>query len=136
MTTFENYKRAVVWMRRNLTELAKMPEHKLIQDAVLQSFEVTFNISEEILRRAYVSSGEDEAAAYLSVRELIYRANASFPCNMHWLEYGLALESAHKQYLETADVNLGQEMQVLLVRYTEELERFALSLERKMVAGV
>ena len=135
MTTVDNYKRAVAWMRRNLSELAQSPDGKLIQDAVLQSFEVTFNISEEILRRAYEDINEDDLAGYVSVRELIYRAPFSFPSNMHWLEYGFALESARQQFLEKADVNFNDEMRSLLTRYTEELELFAVSLERKMVAG-
>ena len=137
MIDIENYGRSIAWMTRNLIALERSPDDKFIHDAVMQSFEVTFNITEEVLRKAFVAFDNDKAARYLSFREIVRLANdegLGFTSNLHWLEYGTALETIRERFLETADLNIHAEFRSLLTRYVDELASFKSVLERKLVA--
>ena len=137
MIDIDNYRRSIAWMKRNLLALEQSPDDKIIQDATLQSFEVTFNLSEEVLRNAFLSLRMDREAAYLSFREVIYRADdegVGFTSNKHWLEYGMALESIRATFFVAAELNLDAAFRSLLTRYVAELESFTIALERKLAA--
>ncbi len=135
MIDIDNYRRSIAWMKRNLLALEQSPDDKIIQDATLQSFEVTFNLSEETLRKAVRSLETDDASTYLSFREVIYRADdegLGFTANKHWLEYGLALESIRETFFVNAELEIDATCRLLLTRYVKELESFAIVLERKL----
>ncbi|WP_419804779.1 nucleotidyltransferase substrate binding protein [Terriglobus sp.] len=136
MIDIDNYGRSVAWMKRNLIALEQSPEDKALHYAVLQSFEVTFNLSEEVLRRAFIALETEEGAAYLSFREVIYRANDEglvFTTIRHWLEYGSTLEAIKETFFESAALDIGVALRSLLTRYVEELERFTSALKGKLV---
>lgn len=134
MIDIDNYKRAIQWLRRGLAELDREPGDPAIQASVLQSFEVTHNLSESLLRQAYVSLGEDSEAAYLSARELIWRASEegiAFPSCKQWLEYGLALESMREAMMLSLPQSIENAPQ-LLSRFAQDLESLAHCLEKRL----
>lgn len=137
MIDIDNYGRSIAWMKRNLFALEQSPDDKIFQDATLQSFEVTFNLSEEVLRRALVSLEADDASTFLSFREVTCRADdegIGFTSNKHWLEYGTALESIREKFFVAAELDIDVTFRSLLTRYIAELESFAVALERKLAA--
>lgn len=134
MIDIDNYKRAIQWLRRGLAELDRKPDDSIVQASVLQSFEVTYNLSESLLRQAYVSFDEDPEAAHLSARELIWRANGEgfvFPSCKQWLEYGLALESMREAMMLSQPQSI-EDVPQLLCRFAQELDSFERSLEKRL----
>ncbi len=137
MIDIDNYKRAIRWLRRGLAELDRQPGDPTVQASVLQSFEVTQNLSESALRQAYVSLGKDREATYLSVRELIWRASEEgivFPSCKQWLEYGLALESMREAMMLSLPQSIENAPQ-LLSRFAQDLESFAHCLEKRLATN-
>lgn len=138
MIDIENYKRAIVWLRRGLNELQQEPENDAVGFDVLHRFEVTHNVSEAILREAYDSLAVDEQAPYISVRALLSRsAEEGFivPSARQWLQYALLLETTKEAWFGTAKVNLEAILPVL-PRYADELDAFAGSLQKRMASLV
>lgn len=136
MIDTENYKAAIAWLRHNLAALQAAPDDPAVQFALLQSFEVTYNLSEAILRQAYVSLGIDDYAAHVSLRELIWRASEEglvLSCRKDWLHYGLALETMSESINLSVPENSIDSVQ-LLSRFAEELDKFARCLERRLVS--
>ena len=132
MIDIENYKRATAWLRRSLNELQQEPENHTIRLGILHRFEVTHNISEALLREAYVLLDVDEQPN-LSLRELLSRAaeeGIRLSTPMQWLQYGIILESTKQAWFETATLNL-ETILPILPRYADELDAFAESLERR-----
>ena len=134
MIDIENYGRAIAWLRRSLIELRQEPESDIIRLGILHRFEVTHNISEALLREAYVSLDVDEQAPILSLRELLRRASEEgihLPAPARWLRYGLILESTKQGWIETATFDL-EAILPILPRYADELDAFAKSLKQRM----
>lgn len=137
MMNIDDYKQAIAWLRKNLAELERNPDDPSVQYAVLHTFEVTHNLSEAVLREAYVSLGVDEYAAYLSLRELIYRASEEgmvLSSSKAWLEHGLALERMREAFCLCAQESAVDAMQ-RLSQYADELELFARSVEGRLVSN-
>jgi hypothetical protein len=137
MMDIENYKQAIAWLRGNLAELQSTPGDPCVQLAVLHSFEVTYNLSEAILREAYVALGTDEYAAYVSLRELIWRASEDgirLSSRKHWMRYGLALETMTEGFSLSADSSIADAGE-LLSRFADELESFANCVQRRLVSN-
>jgi hypothetical protein len=137
MMAIDDYKGAVAWLRLTLKEFQVRPDDPMMQYALLQSFEVTHNLSEAVLREIYVSLGTDEYATYLSLRELIWRANSEgivFPCRKDWLEYGLALEKMRETLSVSAIGNRGDLVE-MLSRFGDDLESFANRVQRRLVSN-
>ena len=137
MMDLNNYKGAVTWLRGNLAEFQARPSDPTVQFALLQSFEVTHNLSEAILRGAYVSLGVDEYAPYLSLRELIWRAGEEgfvLSTRKDWLQYGLALETMREALNLSATGGIGDAAQ-LLSRFADDLEVFSRCLDRRLVSN-
>jgi hypothetical protein len=133
----DNYKGAVAWLRLSLAEFQKQPDDPMVQFALLQSFEVTHNLSEAILRGAYVSLGIDEHAPYISLRELIWRAGEEgfvLSSRKDWLQYGLALETMKENLCLTAGSDPGAVAQ-LISRFADELETFTRCLDKRLVSN-
>ncbi len=136
MIDIENYKRAIAWLRRSLNEHQQDPSNYALQLGILHRFEVTHNISEALLREAYIGLGVDAQAPYVSIRALISRAREEgfiLSSPMHWLRYALLLESTKLAWLENATVNLDPVLPVL-AHYAAELESFAESLQKRTAA--
>jgi len=136
MIDVDNYRRAVEWFRRGLFELSNDPSNPVVRLSVLPSFEVAFNISETLLRKAYVSLGSDEDATWVSARELILRASDEglvLSSPKRWMHYGLVLETMRESCLESPDetVEISTE---LLSSFALELEAFAHVLEMRRSA--
>jgi hypothetical protein len=134
MMDIENYKGAVAWLRSNLEYLRKSPSDPVVQFALLQSFEVTHNLSEAVLREMYVSLGVDEFADYLSLRELIWRAGEEgivLSCRKDWMEYGSALERMRDTLSLSANGTIA-DADKLLSRFADDLESFARCVERRL----
>ena len=136
MIEIDNYKRSLEWLQRSIDRLQSHIDDPVSRLSALKSFEVVFNTSEEMLRRAFDEVGGDKLSPYLSVRELIYRAadeGLKFPLNKHWLEYSTALETVLERFSSTADVHLGTELPGMLLRLVTELHVFAVSVEQRVV---
>ena len=134
MMDIQNYKGVVAWLRSNLAEFRTRPEDPVVHYALLQSFEVTHNLSEAVLREAYVLRGTDEYAPYLSLRELIWRASEEgivLSSRKDWLQYGIALESM-KEALSLSATRSAAEVDQLLSRFADDLETFVHCLERRL----
>ena len=136
MIDIDNYKRAIEWLRRGIPELSANPKSLAIRLGVLQSFEVTYNISEGLLREAFASLDDQEDANFLSTREVILRAahdGLRLSTVKQWMHYGFVLESVREScmYLteETYELDPG-----LLLRFADELESFAHCLEARGMA--
>ena len=137
MMNIDNYKQAIAWLHGNLAELQITPEDPCVQLAVLQSFEVTYNLSEAILREAYVALGTDEYAAYLSLRELIWRASEDglrLSSRRNWMQYGLVLETMREGFSLSADSSIADAGE-FLSRFADELESFANCIQRRLVSN-
>ena len=109
MIDIDNYKRAIQWLHRDLVHVQQGMSEKSVEMGVLHAFEVTHNVSEAILREAYVALGVDEQAPYLSTRELFRRAaeeGIRLSTPKRWLEYSLILESIKEAWLQSATLNL------------------------------
>ena len=133
MIDVENYKRAIAWLRRSILQLEREPQDELALLDIRHRLQVTFNISEELLRRAYtaVATG-DEIAVWVSGRELFRRADDEglvLSNKRNWLEYGLLLEELDDNFLESASLRLTPDMLPLLQRFAGELDSFAVTLE-------
>ena len=134
MIDIDNYKRSIAWLRSSLNEHNHRSEEQMFQLGVLHCFEVTHNISEAILREAYVSLAVDEQALYLSIRELIRRAaeeGVRLSSPSQWLEYAIVLESTKQGWYETATVDLDAILSIL-PHYADDLDAFATSLQQRM----
>ena len=134
MIDIENYKRAIAWLRRSLNELQQDPENHAIQLSILHRFEVTHNISEALLREAYVLLGTDQQAPYISLRAILSRAaedGIRLSSPTQWLQYALVLEAAKQAWFETATVNV-EFILPLFPRYADELDAFAQSVQQRL----
>jgi hypothetical protein len=134
MIDLENYKRSIDWLDRGITELTRNPADEKIQDSVLLSFEVTYNLTESTLRRALQMTSDDQEAAYLSSCELMRYAvdyGITLTSGEQWLRYGLALEEVknHQEYSSQVDTSL-------LHQYVTELRAFSERLGKGPVALV
>jgi hypothetical protein len=137
MMNIDNYKGAVAWLRRSLAEFQTRSGDPMVQYALLQSFEVTHNLSEAILREAYVSLDIDEYAPYISLRELIWRAGEEgivLCSRKDWLQYGLALETMREELDLTAGSDVGAVAQ-LISRFADELDSFARCLDKRLISN-
>ena len=137
MIDIDNYKRAIDWLQRGLAELQRIPESPVLQLNVLHAFEVTHNLSESLLRHSYVALSDDKDAAFLSTRELIWRASEEglvLSSRKQWLHYGLALESMREacMYSLEGDPETASE---LLSHFAQDLQTFADSLEKRLAAN-
>jgi hypothetical protein len=136
MIDIDNYKRAIEWLRRGISELNNDPASPTLRLGILHSFEVTYNLSESILRQAYVSLGSEENAAYISARELILHASDEglvLSSPKRWMHYGFVLESMREACMDSVDetVVMSQE---LLLEFAQELEAFAHSMKTRGLA--
>ncbi len=137
MIDINNYKRAIQWLRRGLTQLEREPENPAFQLSVLQSFEVTYNLSESLLRQAHVALSDNKDAAYLSTRELLRQAGEDglvLSSPRQWLHYGLVLESMREACMFALEANVEQPSQ-LVSRFAQDLESFAMNLEKRLAAN-
>ena len=137
MIDIDNYKHAIEWLRSGLAEWNRERQNSAVRLSVLQSFAVTYNISESILRQAYVSLDIEENAAYLSTRELIRRAaeeGLMLSSSKEWMRYGLALESMREASISWSDDGL-ENMLPVLSPFVLDLEAFALCLEQRLVTN-
>ncbi len=137
MIDIDNYKHAIKWLRRGLAERDREPQNSAVRLSVLQSFEVTYNLSESILRQAYGSLHIEENAAYLSTREIFRRAEEEglmLSSSKQWMRYGLALESMREASISSSEDGL-EDMQQVLSRFALDLETFALCLEQRLVTN-
>ena len=134
MIDIENYKRAIAWLRRGLNELQQDPDNNGIQLSILHQFEVTHNISEALLREAYVLLGTDEQAPYVSLRALLSRAaedGIRLSSPTQWLQYALVLETAKQMWFDTATADF-ESILPLLPRFADELDAFAQSVQQRL----
>ena len=137
MIDIENYQRAIAWLRRSLNELQQEPEKfDAIRISILHRFEVTHNISEALLREAYVLLAVDEQAGTISLRELLRRAaeeGIRLSSPTQWLQYAILLESTKQAWFETATVNI-EAILPILPGYADELDAFAVALKKRMAS--
>ena len=135
MIDIDIYKHAIAWLRHGIAELDREPENSTVLLSVMQSFEVTYNLSESILRQAYVLLDIEENAAYLSTRELLRRGGEEgfmLSSSKEWMRYGLVLETMRETSISLGEDGF-EEMLRVLSRFVQELEAFALCLEEKLV---
>ena len=132
MIDIDNYKRAIQWLERAVAELALEPNNEAVHDSVLLSFEVTYNVSETVLREALSEVAASLNTAKLSSRELMRYANDEglfFSSGESWLRYGIALECANNTH---GDSFLEYVVPVL-PQYLRELNAFFDRLEERLV---
>lgn len=137
MIDVENYNRAIQWLQRSLAELSHTPDNPVVQLGALHCIEVTYNISERILREVYVLLGNDEQTPYISARELVRRAGEDglvLSTPKQWMQYGFALEAMR----ETCMLSLAaspEELANLGAQLIEELRSFARCLDVRLAAS-
>jgi hypothetical protein len=134
MIDIENYKRAIQWLERGIAEQTNKPNDETVQDSVMLSFEVTYNLSESILRQALNELMEGQSLAYLSSRELMHYASdegLALSSAENWLRYGIALEETNRTQGEEFLAHLAP----LVPQYVKDLEAFSHRLERRLVSG-
>jgi hypothetical protein len=133
MIEVANYKRAIAWLERNMTEQARNPKDAMLRDGLTHSFEVTYNVTESTLRQALSEITGDASVTLLSSRDLMrYAADEGLAvCSAEaWLRYGIALEEVN----ETLGDSAPEKLLPLLPRYIEELHAFAIRLEERLVS--
>jgi hypothetical protein len=131
MIDIDNYRRAIEWLRRGVKELSQDPENRFIKLGVLHSFEVTYNISEGILRQAYVLLADDDDAPYVSARELILRAHdegLALSSPKRWMHDGFVIETMRESCLQSPQESFDLPLELVL-SFALELEAFAQTLE-------
>ena len=136
MIDIDNYKRAIEWLKRGVGELSADPANLAVRLGVLQSFEVTYNISESLLRQAFASLGDQEDATFISTREVILRAaheGLALSTARQWMHYGFVLESVRESCMYSTEESLDIAPE-LLSTFAEELESFAHCLEARGLA--
>ncbi len=135
MIDLENYTAAISWLNRSLAQLEREPSNYAVRLSALHSFEVTYNVSESLLRQAYSLLSENEDAAFLSTRELIRQASdegLTLSSPRQWMQYGLTLESI-RQAMMFSGVEQGFDLQTLYpAQFAKELTLFAHCLERRL----
>jgi hypothetical protein len=136
MIDIDNYRRAIEWLRRGIPELSANPTSLAIRLGVLQSFEVTYNISEGLLREAFASLDDQEDANFLSTREVILRAahdGLRLSSAKRWMHYGFVIESMRESCMHETEETYDLEPELLLT-FADELESFAHCLEARGLA--
>ena len=132
MIDIENYKHAIQWLERGIAEQTNKPNDETVQDSVMLSFEVTYNLSESILRQALDELVEGQRTAHLSSRELMRYASdegLALSSAKDWLRYGMALEQTNR----TQGGEFLAQLAPLIPQYVKDLEAFSQRLERRMV---
>lgn len=132
MIDITQYKRAVQWLERRMAEQARGPDDEVSRFALLQSFEVTYNVTETILRQALSQLSDDPNISQLSSRELMrYAVDEGLPLVSaeSWLQYGLALERANATFGEA----FSECVLPLLPQYAQDIQIFATRLEERLV---
>jgi hypothetical protein len=138
MIDIDNFTRAIQWLRRGLADARREPDNPSVQLSLLQSFEVTYNLSETILRHAYAELSDDEDALFISTRELLWRAGEegiALSTRKQWMQYGLALESMREACMSPDGLSV-QDSYKLLAEFSQELESFAGVLRGRLVSNV
>ena len=131
MIDLAEYKGAVAWLKRRLAVEASDPAYESVWEGQLLSFEVTYNLSESILRRALSQLSGEESLAQLSSRELMRYAideGLTLTSSEAWLRYGLALEQAN----ETLGESFTECLLPLIPQFVEEVEAFTMRLEGRL----
>ena len=133
MIDIANYKRSIEWLKRGMEAQAQAQEplSSLMRDGLAHSCEVTYNISESILRQALAELTQDEVIPLLSSRELMRYAAAeglALTSSTTWLRYGLALEQNH----EVLGAAFSETLEPILSEYACQLEAFAKRLEGRL----
>ena len=138
MIDIDNFRRAIQWLRRGLAEVQHEPVNPVVQLSLLQSFEVTYNLAEELLRQVCVESVLGPDAAFLSTRELIWRASEEglvFATRKEWAQYGLALESMRDACMLSTGESVKESFQ-LFSQFAQLLDSFADSLQERLACHV
>ena len=136
MIDIDNYKRAIEWLRRGIPELSANPKSLAIRLGVLQSFEVTYNVSEGLLREAFASLDDQEDGPYISTRDVILRAahdGLRLSTAKQWMHYGFVIESMRESCMHETEETFDVEPE-LLSTFADELESFAHCLEARGMA--
>jgi hypothetical protein len=136
MIDIDNYKRAIAWLRSGLAGFQNHPENSSVRLGLLHSFEVTYNVSESLLRELYASIDDEQGAMLVSARELIrcaadYGLVLSTPLN--WMQYGVIIEEAREKCLTSGDETFDLPIH-LLSGFADELESFAHKIEHRGAA--
>ena len=132
MIDIENYKRSIQWLERGVAALALEPNNETVHDSVMLSFEVTYNVSESVLRGALSEDATSLNTAQLSSRELMRYASDEgllLSSGESWLRYGIALECANNTH---GDAFL-EYVAPVLPQYLKELNAFFDRLEQRLV---
>ena len=131
MIDLENYKRAVLWLERTMSEQASQPDSKLLRTALSHTFKVTYNVTERVLREALLQLSDDPLIPGLGSGELMRFASDEglyLTSPIAWLKYGLAIEldkeTLRASFIENALPHLPQ--------YLDELQSFASRLEGRL----
>lgn len=131
MIDLENYKRAIQWLKRGTEEHSRLPDSKIMRDALWHCVEVTYNVTERNLREALVQLSDDPLIPGLSSAELMRFAadeGLALSSPLTWLEYGLALERS----TESIGATFNSAVLPLVPQYTRDLESFANRLEKRL----
>jgi hypothetical protein len=131
MIDLENYRRAVQWLERTMSEQANQPDSKLLRDAMSHAFQVTYNVTERILREALVQLSDDPLIPGLNSGELMRFASDEglyLSSPTAWLRYGLAIELEK----ESLGDSFPETTLPLLTQYLRELQGFASRLEGRL----
>lgn len=137
MIDIENYKSAIDWLQRSLARLDREPGNQDVRLSALHSIEVAYNVSESLLRQAYISLGDNEDAAFVSTRELIRQASEDglvLSSPKQWMQYGLVLESIREAMFLFTDEQHFDLGSLAPSQFALELESFALCLEKRLSA--
>lgn len=136
MIDIDNYNRAIGWLRRCLAEFRNNPTNRFMKLGLLHSVEVTYNISEALLREVYTSIDDERGAILISTRELIrcaadYGLALSTP--LQWMRYGVVIEEAREKCLASTDETFDLPIELLSI-FADELDSFAHTLEHRGAA--
>ena len=133
MIDLENYQLAIQWLERGIAEQTRKPDDETVRDSITLSFEVTYNLSERILRQALSEFAGDPSIVFVSSRELMrYAVDEGLPLSSaeNWLRYGIALEQVNK----TQGGAFSESLVSLLPNYITELQAFSQRLENRLVS--
>ena len=131
MIDLADYKRAILWLKRGTEEHSRQCDSSIVRDALWHCVEVTYNVTERILREALMQLSDDPLVPGLSSAELMRFAadeGLSLSSPLTWLEYGLALERS----TESIGTAFNSTILPLIPQYTQDLEAFATRLERRL----
>jgi hypothetical protein len=132
MIDLANYNRAIQWLKRGMAAQAIDPESAMMRDGLFHSVEVTYNVTETILRQALGQLSGDSRVPLLSSRDLMrYAAEEGLTqtSSAAWLRYGLALEQAN----ETLGDSFSSSVLPLLPQYVQDLECLCARLGTRLV---